>query len=341
MSLTPELRDRYSRMLVLKDFSDEDMEAIMKSTVSIVGAGGIGSPALRLLSAIGFGTLRIIDRDIVELSNIQRQTVFDTSDLGLPKAEAAATNLERMNPEVEYETVSLSLDEGNANDILKGSDIIIDGLDSFHSRRILNKSSLTLKTPYIFAGAIEYYANLSTFIPGETGCLECLIGDATDDPEHTCARVGVSPTLLSTVASIEVREAVLLATKRKPKLMNRLMAVDFDDLNFDFFDISKSDTCPVCSIDLPDTQKVAKKPNVIMLCSGNYSVTPPEMLTLDLDSMAERLGSKYTVTRKKRFLIVELGSGSRLTLMKRGSAVVKDVESPEQALEAYHDVMSI
>ncbi|UCE09606.1 MAG: HesA/MoeB/ThiF family protein [Candidatus Thorarchaeota archaeon] len=340
MSLTPELRERYSRMLVLKDFSEENMESIIRSTVSVVGAGGLGSPSLRLLSAIGFGKLRIIDRDIVELSNIQRQTVFDTSDIGLPKAEAAASNLERMNPEVEYETVSLSLDEGNAIDILKGSDLILDGLDSFHSRRILNKASITLKIPYVFAGAIEYYANLSTFIPGRTGCLECLVGDATDDPDNTCAQVGVSPTLLSIAASIEVREAVLLATGKEPKLMNRLMTVDIDDLSFDFFDITKSETCPTCSVLTPEIPKATNKPRVIMLCSGNYSVTPTEMLTLDLDSIAERIGSRFTVTRRKRFLQIETESGPSVTLMRRGSAVVKDVKSPEEALETYLEIMN-
>ena len=105
MKLTDEQQERYSRMLALRDFSESDMETIMNTTVAMLGAGGLGSPALRLLAAIGFGRIRIIDRDIVELSNIQRQTVFNTEDIGKPKAEAAADNLELMNPEVQFETV--------------------------------------------------------------------------------------------------------------------------------------------------------------------------------------------------------------------------------------------
>ncbi|MHA2359989.1 MAG: HesA/MoeB/ThiF family protein, partial [Candidatus Thorarchaeota archaeon] len=128
MKLTDEQRDRYSRMLALRDFSEKDMETVMNTTVAMVGAGGLGSPSLRLLTAIGFGRIRIIDRDIVELSNIQRQTVFNTQDIGMPKAEAAAVNLSLMNPEVNFDPICVSISEENAIDVLKGADIIVDGL---------------------------------------------------------------------------------------------------------------------------------------------------------------------------------------------------------------------
>ena len=178
MKLTDNQRERYSRLLALRNINEEDMESIMDTTVAVVGAGGLGSPALRLLAAIGFGKIRIIDRDIVELSNIQRQTIYNTADIGEPKAEAAASNLALMNPEIELEPYSISLQEENALDLLKGADIIVDGLDSFSTRRIVNKISLKLGIPYIFAGAVEYYANLSTFIPGRTACFNCIMGDA-------------------------------------------------------------------------------------------------------------------------------------------------------------------
>ena len=174
MKLTDNQRERYSRLLALRNINEEDMESIMDTTVAVVGAGGLGSPALRLLAAIGFGKIRIIDRDIVELSNIQRQTIYNTADIGEPKAEAAASNLALMNPEIELEPYSISLQEENALDLLKGADIIVDGLDSFSTRRIVNKISLKLGIPYIFAGAVEYYANLSTFIPGRTACFNCI-----------------------------------------------------------------------------------------------------------------------------------------------------------------------
>ncbi len=233
-------------MLALRDFDEEAIESIMNTQICMVGAGGLGSAALRLIAAIGFGKISIIDNDIVELSNIQRQTLFNTDDLGKNKAEAASLNLTRMNPEVEIKSVVSEIDEDNAVKLIRGADIIIDGLDSFKARRSVNTASVNLKIPYIFAGAVEYYGNLSTFIPRATGCLHCMLGDAKDNPELTCAKIGVSPTLLSIVGAIEVREAVLIATNRKPKLFRQLMTVDIDSLAIEYFELKRVDNCPVC-----------------------------------------------------------------------------------------------
>lgn len=222
------------------------MEAVVGTKVVVVGAGGIGSPALRLLAALGFGRIRIIDADIVELSNIQRQNVYNTEDIGKSKAKCAASNLSLMNPEVEYEPIVEAIDQDNAEDLLMGMDIVVDGLDSFEVRRAVNMVSVRNRIPYIFAGAVEYYANLSTFLPERTGCLHCIMGTAQDNPENTAAVIGVSPELLSVVAGIEVREAFLLATAREPNLAGRLMAVDISNLSFDIFDIRRDENCQVC-----------------------------------------------------------------------------------------------
>ncbi len=339
MKLTNEQRERYSRMLALRDFSEEDMETVMNTTVAMLGAGGLGSPVLRLLTAIGFGRIRIVDRDIVELSNIQRQTVFNVQDIGKPKAEAAADNLELMNPEVQFDPICVSIDEENAIDVLKQVDIIVDGLDSFKARRAVNKASLALKIPYVFAGAVEYYANLTTFVPGKTGCLHCVMGDAQDNPENTCANVGVSPMLLSFAASVEVNEALKLALNREPDLVNRLMTIDTSNLSFDFFDIGKASDCVVCS--QPQSRQEKKKRNlsVTQLCSQSYNVTPGKILQLDLDAVANNLDSTYTVERRKRFLIVNIGREIRVTIMPAGNLIVKGVDSPEAATKIFQDII--
>ncbi len=342
MTLTPEQRDRYSRMLALRDYSEKDMEAVMRTTVSVVGAGGLGSPALRLLTAMGFGHVRIIDRDVVELSNIQRQTVYNTSDIGKPKAEAAAANLAAMNPEVELEPISVFLDESNAIELLKGSDIIVDGLDSFHTRHAVNRASLSLDIPYLFAGAIEYHSNLSTFVPGQTGCLQCLAGDAEDDPDYTCANVGVSPELLSIVAGIQVREAVLLATKREPQLKNRLMVVDVASLTFDLFDIGKDEKCPVCSgARAEPPTETPKGPSVTTLCSGTFSIAPESMAPLDIKEIAARLKDSYSVKTASNWLKIEASDEAEITIMARGNAIVRGVDSEDDALELYREILGL
>ncbi|MHA2601277.1 MAG: HesA/MoeB/ThiF family protein [Candidatus Thorarchaeota archaeon SMTZ1-83] len=342
MPLKANQKERYSRMLALRDFTEDDMEKILTSRVTVVGAGGLGSAVLHLLTALGFGHIRIIDRDIVELSNIQRQTVYDTSDIGMPKAEAAAANLKVMNPEVDLEPISASLDERNAHELLVGSDIIIDGLDSFHTRHAVNKVSQSLEIPYVFAGAIEYHSNLTTFIPGQTGCLHCMAGDAKDDPEYTCANVGVTPELLSIAGAIQVREAVLLTTEREPHLKSRLMVVDLSSLTFDVFDIGRDEDCPVCSVAQPDVPiRVSKEASATTLCSGTFSIAPPSMNVLDIDGIAARLDDRYDVKKAAKWLKIKTLEGTEITIMGRGNAIVRGVSSVEDALAIYREVVGL
>ena len=339
MKLSDNQRERYSRMLALRDFTEKDMQSIMRTNVTVVGAGGLGSPALRLLTAIGFGTIRIIDRDIVELSNIQRQTIYNTEDIGEPKALVAAANLALMNPEVEFEPFAVSVQDENVNQLIKGTDIIIDGLDSFKTRRVINKASLDLKIPYIFAGAVEYYANLSTFIPGETGCLHCLMGEAEDNPENTCAQVGVTPTLLSLAAAVEVNEAIRLGIGVKPVLANRLMTIDSSILSFDFFDIGRVTTCPQCSSSRTDDKMMEENLTVHTLCSQSFNVSPPSMMDLNLEEIAKEQETQNIVKLSKKFLVVQKPSGSKITLMSSGSAIIKGVNTADEAVRLYEDIL--
>ena len=339
MKLTDEQRDRYSRMLALRDFSEKDMETIMNTTVAQIGAGGLGSPSLRLLTAIGFGRIRIIDRDIVELSNIQRQTVFNTEDVGLPKAEAAAANLSLMNPEVSFDPICVSVSDENAVDVLKGVDIIVDGLDSFLARRAVNRASIALGIPYVFAGAVEYYSNLTTFIPGKTGCLQCVMGDAQDNPENTCARVGVSPMLLSLAASVQVNEVLQLALGRELALANRLMTIDTSSLSFDFFDIGKATDCEVCSD--PDIYKPSgtNELRVTQLCSQSFNISPEKLMNLDLEKLADQLEKTYSVKRMKRFLVVETSDDVKITVMRAGTLVVKGIANADEAKNLFQEII--
>ncbi|MFW9868394.1 MAG: ThiF family adenylyltransferase [Candidatus Thorarchaeota archaeon] len=339
MKLTDEQRDRYSRMLALRDFSEEEMEIVMNTTIAQIGAGGLGSPSLRLLTALGFGRIRIIDRDIVELSNIQRQTVFNTEDIGMPKAEAAAANLGLMNPEVNFDPICVSISNENAIDVLKGADIIVDGLDSFAARRAVNRASQALEIPYVFAGAVEYYANLTTFIPGKTGCLQCVMGNAQDNPENTCARVGVSPTLLSLAASVQVNEVLQLALDREAALANRLMTIDTSSLSFDFFDIGKATDCKVCSEPVKYSPSGANELRVTQLCSQSFNIAPEKLMSLNLETLADKLESSYTVKRMKRFLVIETPTEIKITIMPAGNLVVKGVSTAEEATKLFHDII--
>ena len=248
MSLEPNQIERYSRMLALRDISEDDIKRILQSTVAMVGVGGIGSPTLRLLTSLGFGTIRIIDGDKVELHNLQRQNIYYTEDIGKPKASTAANNLSLVNPDIKFDPVENQIDIENAIELLDGVDVIIDGVDSFSIRHALNHASVGLGKPYVFAGAVEYYANLSTFIPGTTGCFSCTLGDAKDNHKTTAEHIGVSPSLLSFISGIIAREVFLLTIGRDPKLAGKMMTVDIHSLSFDLIDIARNPVCPVCSV---------------------------------------------------------------------------------------------
>ncbi|MHA1927177.1 MAG: HesA/MoeB/ThiF family protein [Candidatus Thorarchaeota archaeon] len=340
MALRKELKERYSRMISLRDFGEDSLEKVMDTTVTVVGAGGLGSPALRLLSAIGFGRIRIIDHDIIELSNLQRQTIYNTEDLGKPKAEVAAENLSRANPNVAFEPICSSISQDNTLELLAGSDIILDGLDSIHSRRAVNLGSQILKIPYIYAGAVEYYANVSTFVPQETGCFHCLVGDLEDDPNRVCSVVGVSPTLLSVVAAIEVQEALMIATKQRPNLFGRLMHIDMKSLSFDSFEINPVDNCLICSDISTQTHMQSSPATVSQLCSGNFRISSSRKSKLDLTKITEALQKEYNVEQKTTFLVVTNEQGLKATIMSKGSAIIKGMDTPEEALSVYHELVS-
>jgi adenylyltransferase/sulfurtransferase len=334
-------KEIYSRMLALRDFSEDDLRAIEGTTITVVGAGGLGSPALRLLTALGFGKIRIIDHDIVELSNLQRQTIYTYADIGLPKVEAAVTNLAKYNPFVEFEPIGMSINKDNALELIEGSDILLDGLDSMSARRALNAASYSLKIPYIYAGAVEYYANLSTFIPDETGCLYCLIGDTEDNPENTCANIGVSPSLLSIVASIEVQEALHLSVGTMPKLAGKLMHVDVQNLGFDTFEIARSERCPICS--KHDTSESHSSSSdgvsITKLCTNSFSISPIKKAEVNLDAIASQLEDEMRLIRRKTSLVVKSPSGLSITIMQTGGALVKGAKDDEEAKAFYERIV--
>lgn len=339
MKPNAESLERHSRMLALRDFSENDLESIMNTTITVVGAGGLGSPILRLLTSIGFGRIRIIDHDIVDLSNLQRQNIYNTEDVGKPKVHAAVANLSKQNPEVIFEPIAATIRADNAFDLLNGSDIVIDGLDSMAARRAVNIASLHHGIPYIYAGALEYYANVSTFVPGRTGCLHCLIGDMQDNLENTCANVGVSASLLSLVGAIEVNEAILLATGKQAKLAGRLMHIDIDTLSFESFEIKKMESCPVCSKEIPKPVQMTEV-TIAMLCSESYSVSPPKPLDLNLEEIEARCQPHYHVKKRAKFLLLE-SDKVRVTLMSQGNAVIKGLIDPTEVLSCYRDIVKI
>lgn len=343
-----ELSDRelefYSRQIVLKEIGYSGQLKLKNSKVCIVGLGGLGSPAAFQLAALGVGHLRLVDYDIVELSNLHRQYIYDLNFLGYPKVEAAAKRLRELNPNIEIEPYPLSLNTDTAEEIISGVDVILDGLDSMTPRYALNRACQKLRVPYVFGAAIMTFGTVSTIIPGVTPCLECFQGNLEDDVLPKCAVVGVHPSILSVIASIEVSEALRILLGKKPNLANKLLHCDIESMDFVEVEISKLDSCPICG-SKPSRPPMPLKRKVITEICGRggkrvYVITPRKNLEIDMDRL-------YSVLEKNKFKIkVRAGLGItfnnntvQASILKSGIMIVEGVNSEREAYDFYFNLM--
>jgi len=242
----PNIPDRYSRFTVLREIGKEGFQKIRKAKVVVVGIGGLGSISSTKLVTLGVKHLRIVDPDVVIASNLQRQFLYREKDLEKPKVYLAARRLRPLNSDVTIEPVENRFTDETAEEIINGMDLVVDGLDRFAPRYILNDACCRNGVPYLFAGALGATGNLTTILPGKTACLECVYGGVDDAQQPTCETIGVYPTLLGVVANIQVHEALRIILGLQPRLAGHLLFVDLNSLRFDQFPIARHEDCPVC-----------------------------------------------------------------------------------------------
>jgi len=214
--LTDEELYTYSRQIVLADIGYDGQLAVRNAKVCLIGVGGLGSPIALKLVGMGIGTLRFVDRDVVSRTDLHRQHLYDVDAVGQPKVGVALKRLSRLNPDVTLEPVPEALNSLNAEELIAGMDIVIDGLDRIETRYIVNRTCNRLKIPYVFGAATASYGNVSTLIPGQTFCLECFMPDLKNEDIPSCGVVGVHPSIVGIVASIQVSEATRVLTGLKP-----------------------------------------------------------------------------------------------------------------------------
>ncbi|MBO3800539.1 MAG: HesA/MoeB/ThiF family protein [Candidatus Brockarchaeota archaeon] len=341
--LSVEELDTYSRQIVLKDISYEGQRKIRGGRVCVIGVGGLGSTIVTQLARMGIGFLRIVDRDVVERSDLHRQVVYSVKDLGMPKVEATENRIGEINPNVEVETLPLSVNDHNAESIVKDVDVVVDGLDSFRARRIVNRACVKLSVPYVFGSAVEMFGNASTIIPRETPCLDCFL--PRQEPSATCATVGVHPSLVSIIASIEVSEAVKIITGKEPSLKNRLLFFDLRNMFLETVEIKRSDSCETCS----QPKAFLGKENVDEFhveeaCSTRgisyYVVSPTRIFELNLQ---QELQDEYVKVKKRHRLstMFLLNDEIEVHLLKSGVGIVRGARDKSDALQKYMRVFNL
>jgi bacteriocin biosynthesis cyclodehydratase domain-containing protein len=340
--LTSEELQRYSRQVMLEEIGFEGMEKLRSAKVCVVGAGGIGNPVITQLVAMGVGKLRIVDRDVIEVTNLHRQHLYTDDDIGRVKVEAAAERLRKLNPGIEIEPVPTSVTKFTAEGIVKGFDIVIDALDSVDARYALNDACIKHNIPLIYAGAIGVTGSVSTILPNNSACLRCMFPELKEEEMPACSTEGVHPSVLYLVAGIQVSEAIKIITGQQPTLVNRLLYIDLNELSFDRVQMFRQDECPACGTARKESNLVASQLIIEELCGRDrgkrtWTVTPAEPAPISLRSIiknAESLG--YQVKTRGNLGITAVNSGRMsVSFLSSGAATIVGAKDEEDAIKIY------
>ncbi len=235
-------QSRYSRFAAIPTIGPEGVRKVRKAKVTVVGAGGLGSVIAPQLVALGVKYLRIIDQDLVELSNLQRQTMYRDKDIGKPKALVAKKFLEALNPEVEIEAIEERINQDNRKIAVDKVDFVMDAVDRFTPRFALNKACLEQNIPYVFGAVSGLSGNTMTVLRGNT-CVECIFSQADDSMLPSSLEVGIHPAIINIIGSLQVAEATRIMLQEKPLLLNKLLFCDIGTMQFEILPVRSRDDC--------------------------------------------------------------------------------------------------
>ncbi|SUZ55864.1 uncharacterized protein METZ01_LOCUS8718 [marine metagenome] len=246
ITLTPDQVKRYSRHIIMGDVGSKGQRALMGSKALIIGAGGLGSPSAIYLSLAGVGTVGIVDFDVVELSNLQRQVLHHTADVGRPKVQSAVDNIKAYNPDVNVVVHEARLESDNAMEIISQYDLVINGADNFATRYLVNDACYLLNKPLVDGSILIFDGQATVFLPGE-GCYRCLFpSPPPPGMVPNCAEAGVLGALTGLVGSIQATEALKYFLGIGESLSSRLLLIDALSMTFREVRLKKNPKCPLC-----------------------------------------------------------------------------------------------
>jgi len=246
VSLSSSERERYQRHLALSEIGPDGQEKLKSARVLVVGAGGLGSPAALYLAAAGCGTLGLLDCDRVDVSNLQRQVLFDTAHVARPKAEAGRERLTSLNPEIRVVAHALKLAAANVSELFAQYDLVVDGTDRLSTRYLINDACVILGRPLVSAAIHRFEGHLMTYVPGRGPCYRCLFPQAADGMVANCAEAGVLGVLPGVLGTLQATEAIKLITGVGEPLTGRLLTYDALDMRFNEFRVTRRRDCAVC-----------------------------------------------------------------------------------------------
>ena len=336
--------DRYSRQIMLEEIGYNGQMKLRSARVCVIGTGGLGHPIISRLAAMGIGTLRIIDRDVIELSNLHRQTLFEESDVGKVKVETVANKLKKMNSDCNIEAFPISINDHTALEVIKDCDVVIDALDSVNARYSINRACSKQKIPFVTGAAVGVSGQVFTVMPGESACYHCMFPALDEDSMPTCSIEGVHPPILSIIGAIEVAEAVKIILGKKPSLSDRILHVDLENLDFSFTRTFRQEECPVCGSGKEEIRATTEM-MIEEMCGRNrgkrtFSLTPPDMFALDVPKVSQTATSRGFRVENQGSMGLSLRTDEiSVSFMNRGSAVIVGAKDEEGAIKLYRDLL--
>ncbi|TSB46714.1 ThiF family adenylyltransferase [Alkalicoccobacillus porphyridii] len=324
--------ERYSRQVLFSGIKESGQEKLSQSKVLIVGMGALGTAIANHLVRAGVGLVRLVDRDYVELSNLQRQMLYDEQDVAdhLPKAEAAKVKLRKMNSSVEVEASVADVNANNIMGFIRDIDVVVDGTDNFKTRFLLNDACFKLGIPFAYGGVVGSTGLTGMFVPGRTACLSCLIG-AGGSTGDTCDTVGVISPIVDIVASLQCTETLKWLTGNKERLNESLTSLDiWNNRQHQISILKPKPTCPTCQQqEYPHLNR--SEDETSMLC-GRETVQINHATPMNLEEWHTRLKPVVREVKKTPFLIrAQLHEGEKLVLFPDGRVLVQGTEEINRA----------
>jgi molybdopterin-synthase adenylyltransferase len=333
------MNERYSRQILFPEIGRAGQEKLLNSRVLILGCGALGASHAETLARAGVGKLRIVDRDFVEFTNLQRQTLFKESDAAerLPKAAAAKTRISEINSEIEIEAIIQDVNNSNVESLIDGCDLILDGTDNFQVRYLLNDACVKHAKTWIYGAAVSSYGTTMTVIPGETPCLRCIFEEMPDaGSSPTCDTAGVIMPIISSISSIQVSEAIKLLVGDLDSLHRSLIQIDVWQNDWRKIKLAgRNPDCKTCArreFEFLDAEAVEFS---AVLCGRNaVQIAPPKQAQLDLVELSKRLASIAEV-KQNEYLVRFAAEGKELTIFPDGRAIVKGTDDITLARSLY------
>lgn len=334
------LYERYSRQILFAPLGEEGQERLIGSSAVLIGCGALGTVSASLLVRAGIGSLRIIDRDFVELSNLQRQGLFEESDArdSLPKAVAAERHLRAISSNTRIEGLVSDLTPKNTRELLSSFSLILDGTDNFESRLLINDAAVSLGIPWIYAAAVGSYGLTFTIRPGETACLACLVevidGKRHSGFEETCDTVGVLNSASNLVAAIQTTEAIKLLSGNSEALNEHLVSCDVWKNRFQSIRVARNPSCRACGMRNFAYLEGEAQPH-LTLCGRDSVQIHERSRQLDLAELGRRLECSSVGVRRNDFLLRFQVPPYEMTVFSDGRAVIKGTQDPAIARSLY------